>query len=491
MKESDKLITLEEDTLLMIRKSFFIALLIVSGLITQDLLSQQNIESRIKAIDNEISRLRQEQYDLISPTNFEKAEQELKNARKDFQEGQDIRGIMGKLDKAARYLKLVEDVGKQGKILFKDVLEARDDALTVRAPEFAPKEFEESEMLFREASKRLEKGNLNDARAASVKTVNAYRKAELTAIKESIVGNVRDLLKQADEQDVEDYAPITLHEAQNSYQQVLEILNSNRYAKTNAADIAKLAEYQVKHAMYLAKVLKELKKDDNNWERVIRNMEDRLDHISVELGFSGHYENGLAETEKEIILAIRNLKEENKTLKEDLKTQQTENEDLRNKIQKYEKTVVTELQQKKEWEEKLKKIEKIFTRDEAQVLLSEDQMIIRLYGLTFRSGTAVIMPEHFMLLTKVMRALREFPNKKIIIAGHTDSQGNDSYNLNLSENRAAAVRAYLEANMGLPPDQLESIGYGESQPIASNETADGRRLNRRIEIIVDLTSGAK
>jgi outer membrane protein OmpA-like peptidoglycan-associated protein len=115
-------------------------------------------------------------------------------------------------------------------------------------------------------------------------------------------------------------------------------------------------------------------------------------------------------------------------------------------------------------------------------------MVIRLYGLTFGSGSAVITPEHFMLLTKAMRALREFPNKKYLIAGHTDSQGNDAYNLNLSENRASAVRAYLEANMNLPPEQFESIGYGESRPIASNETSEGRRLNRRIEIIIDLES---
>jgi outer membrane protein OmpA-like peptidoglycan-associated protein len=93
-----------------------------------------------------------------------------------------------------------------------------------------------------------------------------------------------------------------------------------------------------------------------------------------------------------------------------------------------------------------------------------------------------------MLLTKVMRALREFPTKKYLVTGHTDSQGNDAYNLNLSENRAAAVRAYLEANMNLPPEQFESIGYGESRPIANNETADGRRLNRRIEILIDMLS---
>jgi len=455
------------------------------------LLAQQDIESRIKAIENEMSQKRQDNLDIISPTNFKKAEEELDKAKKDFQAGKDIRGIQDKLEKATRYLRLVDDVGQQGKILFKDVLQAREDALNVQAPEYAAKEFQESEDLFMEASQKLERGDLNGARNTAAKTEEAYRQSELRAIKENIIGNVKELLKQADEQDVKDQAPFTLKEAHNLYDEVLVILNSNRYAKSNARETAEKAEYQVKHAMYLAQVIKKLKKDDKNWEMLIRDFEDRMDHIAEQLGFEGHYENGLADTEKDIVLAIQNLKEENKSLKEDLNTAQDENESLKQKIQQYEKTVVTELQEKKEWEEKLQKIEKNFTKDEAQVLLSENQMIIRLYGLTFRSGSAVITPEHFILLTKVMRALREFPNKKILIAGHTDSQGNDAYNLNLSENRAAAVRAYLEANMGLPPDQFESIGYGESRPIASNDTMEGRELNRRIEIIIDLKSSAE
>ena len=150
--------------------------------------------------------------------------------------------------------------------------------------------------------------------------------------------------------------------------------------------------------------------------------------------------------------------------------------------------MVGELQMKKDREEKYRKIEGLFTKDEAQVILTENQLVIRLYGLTFGSGSTVITPDQFRLLTKVMKALREFPKQKYLIAGHTDSQGNDAYNLSLSENRAIAVRAYLEANMSLPSEQFESIGYGESKPIASNDSMEGRRLNRRIEIIINMES---
>ncbi|MFZ0390502.1 MAG: OmpA family protein, partial [Calditrichia bacterium] len=92
----------------------------------------------------------------------------------------------------------------------------------------------------------------------------------------------------------------------------------------------------------------------------------------------------------------------------------------------------------------------------------------------------------YMLLTQLMRALREFPDRQIVVAGHTDSQGNEAYNQLLSERRADAVREYLQTHMILPDQQYTSVGYGENQPVASNDTAEGRRQNRRVEIVINL-----
>lgn len=448
--------------------------------------TQQALESQIKALENEMETYRQQQYDLLSPENYRKAGELIGEVKQGLMKGKKLKDLQKKMEKAGRFLSRVNDVGTQGKILFKPALEARKAALEARAPEIVPEDFLESEKLFLDACKKLEKGDLNGARKKGAEAENAFRTAEIKAIKEVIIGNVRELLQKAEKDEISRFAPQTLLDANRLYEEAISVLENDRYDKSRARELAAQAEYQVKHAYYLAALIEDLKKNEQQWELVIRNFEERLDQIAAELGFEGHYEEGLDATQKDILLAIRNLKEENKSLKEDLSQAQAEKSTLEERIQQYEKTVVTELQKKKEWEAKLKKIEKMFTRDEAQVLISGDQMVIRLYGLTFRSGTAVIMPEHFMLLTKVMRALREFPDRKILVAGHTDSQGNDAFNLNLSENRAAAVRAYLEANMGLSPELLKSVGYGESKPIASNETAEGRKLNRRIEIIIDL-----
>ena len=71
--------------------------------------------------------------------------------------------------------------------------------------------------------------------------------------------------------------------------------------------------------------------------------------------------------------------------------------------------------------------------------------------------------------------------------GHTDSQGNDEFNRALSLRRAISVREYTLANMAMSADRIRSIGYGESRPIATNGTADGRAQNRRIDVVLELS----
>ena len=69
---------------------------------------------------------------------------------------------------------------------------------------------------------------------------------------------------------------------------------------------------------------------------------------------------------------------------------------------------------------------------------------------------------------------------EIRIEGHTDSQGSSSYNLRLSQDRAASVRAYL-IQQGIAPDRMESVGFGEERPVDTNDTPEGRAVNRRVE----------
>ena len=107
-----------------------------------------------------------------------------------------------------------------------------------------------------------------------------------------------------------------------------------------------------------------------------------------------------------------------------------------------------------------------------------------LIGINFASGSATLGREHQALLGKVRTALAEFPESTVVIEGHTDSFGSDTSNQQLSQARANAVLQYLVSAGAVSPVTSTSLGYGESRPVASNETNDGRRRNRRIDIVI-------
>ncbi|MCH9685442.1 MAG: OmpA family protein, partial [Deltaproteobacteria bacterium] len=101
-------------------------------------------------------------------------------------------------------------------------------------------------------------------------------------------------------------------------------------------------------------------------------------------------------------------------------------------------------------------------------------------GIYFDTSKASIRPKSLPILNAAVKLLREYPSVRLEISGHTDSRGNDAYNLDLSQQRADAVREFFVA-AGLERGRFETRGAGESEPIESNKSKRGRSKNRRIE----------
>lgn len=106
---------------------------------------------------------------------------------------------------------------------------------------------------------------------------------------------------------------------------------------------------------------------------------------------------------------------------------------------------------------------------------------IVLRGVNFDFNQATIRPDAAVVLDEAANQLRSAASVDVRIEGHTDATGNADYNQKLSEERAQSVRRYL-IGRGISAGRLTTVGYGESRPIASNDTADGRSLNRRVEL---------
>ena len=113
----------------------------------------------------------------------------------------------------------------------------------------------------------------------------------------------------------------------------------------------------------------------------------------------------------------------------------------------------------------------------------EVEAVIELEGIHFEFDKATLKPEAKVVLNEAAALLNKHEKVVVEIAGHTDSTGPEDYNQGLSERRAEAVEDYLTSN-GVNASRLSSRGYGESRPVASNDTKEGRAENRRVEMIV-------
>jgi outer membrane protein OmpA-like peptidoglycan-associated protein len=109
-------------------------------------------------------------------------------------------------------------------------------------------------------------------------------------------------------------------------------------------------------------------------------------------------------------------------------------------------------------------------------------------NVLFATGKSTVLPGAQAKLNAVADALKDQADHEIIVEGHTDSQGSDTFNQELSQSRAQAVRDYL-VSRGVPANRVRTVGVGETRPIADNASVEGRALNRRVEIIVSASEG--
>ncbi len=120
--------------------------------------------------------------------------------------------------------------------------------------------------------------------------------------------------------------------------------------------------------------------------------------------------------------------------------------------------------------------------EDAEVRREEDRLVVTMSdAVLFDLDSAALRPEAKEKLGQMADVLVRYPENDIIVTGHTDSLGSEKYNQDLSERRAKVVRNYLVL-MGVDPKRITSMGFGETMPVAPNDTPEGRAKNRRVEI---------
>ena len=476
--------------------SVALALLVGSSLAPVSAVAQ-TLEEELRATGARYAEAQAEHLNLISPRNFERAADRLARAQQEHRSGGRIESIRKKLSESNEALDAAEGLREIGEVLLRNALAARGAALAANAPEHAAPEWEEAEKKATDAGRKVEDGKGNDAAERAAEAESLYRRAELQAVRNSLLGEARQLREAALSARADERAPHTFEDAERWLRQADTSIGDDPSQPAGAMDLARRATEGFAHAAWIATLADSVRRRDVSTETVVQRYETELTRIATALGLQIGFAGGSGPATAEVLASIRSLQEDRQRLESALEDRETEivrlqafSDSLEGELARLEEreaTVSAELRERQRREQTLREVQVLFDREEAEILVGVDQLTIRLLGLTFDSGSHKVRPEDYSLLTKVQQAIRAFPAAQITVEGHTDSQGNDEFNLALSTRRAIAVREYVLANMAISADRIRSVGYGESRPIARNDTAAGRAKNRRIDVVLELS----
>lgn len=223
------------------------------------------------------------------------------------------------------------------------------------------------------------------------------------------------------------------------------------------------------------------------WEEPLRDIAGAADVVPA-------MSNGHEALSTELVTYIEDLRQEHQRLEQEREENLTRIADMEDEVRSLDErlggateerqALVRRLQAQERIRQQFDQVEGMFANDEARVFREGNNVILRLVGLSFESGESALRPENFDLLAKVEKAIDVFPRSELTVEGHTDSYGGDESNQQLSQKRAESVQQYMINAMRIPSYRLIAIGYGETNPVANNETAAGRAKNRRIDIVI-------
>lgn len=460
----------------------------------------QEFEAELDAVAERLEAAREAGLALIAPRYFERATRRLREARTRYGGGEEIARVRRTLEEARDALAAAERLRDAGREIFAGALEAREAALEARAPERAPASWGAAEEAAREAGRELEEGAREEAGDRASRAAGLYRRAELEAIRADVLGPAARLRAVALETEADERAPVTFRAAEAALDSADRVLAGDRTRLTTAGELGERAADRFRRAARIAGVADSVDEELLSVEDLLRRYEGEFARIAGPLGFEPDLEAGTDSVADQLLAAIRSLREDRANLRKQLSETEADVAALRERADSLEThlagaeareaEIAARLRERERRERRMREVRAVFSPEEGEVVTRGDSLVVRLYGLTFESGSDEIRPEDFSLLTKLQRVLREFPEAPVTIQGHTDSRGNDEFNRVLSQRRAISIREHLLASMAVSASRISAVGYGEARPIASNDTEEGREKNRRIEVVVDLSEGA-
>jgi OmpA-OmpF porin, OOP family len=430
----------------------------------------------------------------LAPQAYQQGVQALERARREAGDGRPAGRVNATLEEARGHFQAALDHVAIASPIFANVLTDRGYAQEAQAFRFAGDRWLAAERQFADTARRLERGDLERARSEAPVLRAAYQDAELVALQASYLSGARRLLAEAEQQRASRHAPRTLARARELLVRAETALEDNRRQPEAAAGPIQDAVDEAGHALQIARVGEAVRRRERTLEDVILELESGIARVAGAAGLSADFTRPHGEATAALAAEMATYSAAAERDRADLADRNRLIASLEEEIGELQARIgatgaerdqlMMTLQAQARVREQFGQVEALFPPDEARVLREGDRLIIRLTGLTFRSGSAELPRDGARLLNKVQQAIQVFPGAGLEIEGHTDASGSDTVNQRLSEERALAVSRYLAEQLRLGPGQVRASGYGSSRPIANNATGAGRAQNRRIDVII-------
>lgn len=439
------------------------------------------MQTDLNQLNTEIDAKKMVGHDHLSPSQFEKAIDDKNAALDAAQDGATMDQFSDYISKSRAHLANMEENVKLARVHMDDVLDAREQALKAGAA--GSELFKDADSELTELAEEIEERDINEVLEEKDEVKKMFVKAEINAIQDTQLSVAKSNLKKAWDMEGADSFEKELEQVEKNIESAERLIASNRShssrfepAVTKATEMSKQSLALVKTASWLEKsstrnVTQQLHKDLNSIARPLgtespqyMSYDQKVSSIEKQASYFPMLKDELTETQ------LANFSRAGK-----IDSLQSENQKLSSKVSQNEK-----------FSQKLLEIRKMFPENEAEVLQKGDRLIIRLVGLGFAVGKADIPEDAKPLLSKVGEAIQQINSKDIEIQGHTDSTGGAAINQRLSQKRAMAVNEYLMKNTKVSNKiDPEVRGYGESNPVAVNNSWYGRTQNRRVDIVID------
>lgn len=494
----------------LIHISFLLLIILLSACATSVRLSMEQLREQypeLAKLEKNLDEARARGKDILAPESYQVALDAYIKGYNAAQENQQDLAVQSAREGMTALDAALQTAQTSEKIL-SEVLEARSRARKAGADKFYTEQMKKLDEDLTKIGQLIDNGQIEKAKTRRPELQNAYLDLELAALKQSTIASAQKAIADAKASDAQKYAPKTLTNAQEELtlaQSVLEVDRTNR-DKANAH--ANRATVLAKRSMYIAALLKDTKRRDGEdivlaYQNELSTFGKAMDH---ELLFDKPNDETLADI-RNTISALYEANSDNKRHALELEAElsqinETHQQQLIN-IKEQHARDMAQLESKysgeismlgktqehlarmhEEQKARFERVQSLFNDKEASVYRQKNNVLISVHGFKFPVGSAEIKPANFALMNKIVKAIGEFKSSKIIVSGHTDSTGSADANKMLSDNRAKNVAKFFIEVGGIDGKRIQAKGYGQEKPVASNLTAEGRALNRRVEILI-------